>query len=116
VVGVLPPDFGFPQDSEVWVPYGEQNYHKEHRTAHNFQAVALLKADVPLARAQAEMTGIASRIAEQHPEDTNKSVALVPMQQRMVRNFRLTLYLLMAAVALVLLIACPTWPTCCWPG
>jgi len=106
VVGVLPRGFGFPEDSEIWVPYGEQNYAQEHRTAHNFQAVALLKPGVPLAQAQAEMTGLASRIAEQYPEDANKSVALVPMQERLVKNFRLTLYLLMAAVALVLLIAC----------
>jgi putative ABC transport system permease protein len=53
------------------------------------------------------MQTIAARLEQQYPSSNkDKSVAVVPMQELMVSGVRTTLYLLLGAVALVLLIAC----------
>lgn len=108
VVGVMPAGFGFPNDSEVWLFAPEFLKHwGESRSAHNFRAVGLLKPGVTLEQVRAEMTAIGSRLAAAYPnDDSQKSVAVTPLHDQLVRSVRTTLYLLLAAVALVLLIAC----------
>jgi putative ABC transport system permease protein len=106
IVGVLPAGFGFPDNTDAWIPYEPSSDGTEDRTAHNFEAVGRLKPDVSLEQAQAEMSGIGARLAKQYATNANKTVALTRMQDEMVRNVRTTLYLLMGAVALVLIIAC----------
>ncbi len=108
IVGVLPPGFGFPDATDLWFPAGTP----EPRTARNYRAVARLKPGVSLERAQIEMTVIGNRLGQQYP-DTNRgqSVAVARMRDDMVREVRLTLYLLLGAVAIVLLIACANTAT-----
>ena len=79
----------------------------ESRSAHNYLVVGRLKPDVSLEQAQAQMTAIGARLEQQY-KDSNKgkSVAVSRMRDDMVRNVKLTLYLLLGAVALVLLIGC----------
>lgn len=64
IVGVLPPGFRFPDDTDIWVsdvgPPGS-------RGGQNFLAVGRLKAGVPLQRAQTEMTAIAKRLEKEFP-------------------------------------------------
>jgi predicted permease len=53
------------------------------------------------------MEGIGARLERQYPESNrNKSVAITPMRDRMTGNVRFTLYLILGAVGLILLIAC----------
>ncbi len=53
------------------------------------------------------MTAIGDRLSKQYPaEDGAKSVAVIGIRDRLVRDVRTTLYLLLGAVAMVLLIAC----------
>jgi hypothetical protein len=47
VVGVLPPDLGFPKAAEVWVPR-EMYPPDTSRTAHNWSVIARLRPDVTL--------------------------------------------------------------------
>ena len=110
IVGVLPPGFRFPNnDTTVWVsatgPPG-------HRGGQNWLAVGKLKSGVSPEQAQSEMTSIAARLEEQYP-DTNKGrrVAVTQMREQMVGNVRFTLYLLLGAVGVVLLIACANTAT-----
>ena len=58
------------------------------------------------------MTAISERLGEQYP-DTNKNVRVIvtPLQREMVGDVESMLYLLLGAVALVLLIACATMAT-----
>ena len=109
IVGVLPPGFRFPDNTDIWLsdvgPPGS-------RGGQNFLAVARLKAGVPLDRAQTELTAIARRLAQQFPESNRgRSVAVTRLRDEMVGNVRLTLYLLLSAVTVVLLIACANTAT-----
>jgi len=107
IVGVMPPGFDFPEKTAVWLPANSVFPETTSRSAHNYRAVGRLKPGVSVERAQSEMTGIGARIEQEYPESNrNKSVAVTPMLDRMVRNVRLTLYLLLGAVGVVLLIAC----------
>ena len=105
IVGVMPPRFRFPDESEIWLP--EESDAGTSRSGHNYRVVGRLKPDATLEQAQAQMTAIGGRLARQYPDSNKgKSVAVVRMRDEMVRNVRLTLYLLLGAVALVLLIGC----------
>jgi putative ABC transport system permease protein len=62
--------------------------------------VGRLKPDVSLEQAQAQMTAIGARLEQQYKDsNTGKSVAVTRMRDEMVGNVKLTLYLLLGAVA-----------------
>jgi predicted permease len=108
IVGVVPAGFRFPLSSEahVWLATSPQPASMQ-RTAYNYRAVALLKGGASLEGANAELQTIASRLQNAYP-DANKDKAFlaVPLQEQLVGPVRATLYFLMGAVSLVLLIAC----------
>src|SRR5581483_7175676 len=62
---------------------------------------------VTLSAAQAEMSLLSARLAKQYPE-SNTDFTIVPhsLQSELVQDVRPTLWLLLSAVSLVLLIAC----------
>jgi putative ABC transport system permease protein len=106
IVGVTDASFRYPVRADIFeaepaMPAGTS------RTAHNYRAVARLAPGVTVAQAQAEMTGIATALSEQYPvANGDKGVAVVPLQEIIVGDTRQTLFVLLAAVAFVLLIAC----------
>jgi|HubBroStandDraft_1064217.scaffolds.fasta_scaffold00260_24 putative ABC transport system permease protein len=107
IAGVLPPRFHFPNQTDIWLPANVVFSETDSRSAHNYMVVGRLKLDIGLERAQAQMTAIGARLEQQYPDsNTGKSVAVTRMRDEMVRNVKLTLYLLLGAVALVLLIGC----------
>jgi putative ABC transport system permease protein len=107
IVGVLPPAFHFPDQTDVWFPADTLFPVVESRGGHNYWAIGRLKPGIRLDQAQAEMSGIAQRLAKQYPStDRNMGVTVTRMRDEMVTNVRLTLYVLLAAVGLLLLIAC----------
>jgi len=111
IIGVLPPGFRFPANSDLWVPASVFNPN-ESRSAQNYLAVARVKPDVSLEEAQTELTSIALRLEQQYPESNKgRSVAVMRMRDEMVGDVRLTLYLLLGAVGVVLLIACANTAT-----
>jgi putative ABC transport system permease protein len=113
IVAVLAPAFGFPADTDIWLPLDALgNRTQQQRRGNNFRAISRLKADVTLEQAQTEMTAISARLEGQYP-DTNRNVRVVvrPLQREMVGDVQSMLYLLLGAVALVLLIACATMAT-----
>jgi len=69
--------------------------------------VGKLKPGVTLEQAQAQMAAIGARLEARYPDsNTNESVAVARMRDDMVGNFQLTLWVMLAAVGVVLLIAC----------
>jgi putative ABC transport system permease protein len=112
VIGVMPPGWKFPIEDEhidyaLPVEYlGAQTLN--NRGAHFLSVVGRLKPGVPMQKAEAELTSIASRLSKQYP-DTNLNftgVAVVTLHSDVVGGVRPALIVLLGAVALVLLIAC----------
>jgi putative ABC transport system permease protein len=107
VVGILPPGFQFPDKTEIWIPTNTIIPDAESRAGLNRQVVGLLKEGVSLEHANSEMVLIAARLEQQYPKSNEgRTVAVVQLRDDLVRNVRLTLYLLQGTVGLVLLIAC----------
>lgn len=109
VAGVLPPDVRpLGLNSEIWgVLNFDPGYDYRRRSGRYLLAVGRLRGDVTLEAAHAEMTGIAQRLSDDHP-DFNKdwSVTLVPIREQLSQEFRPALLTLLAAAGLLLLIAC----------
>ena len=106
IVGVLPPGFRFSARADIyhaaWVIPESPS-----RSAHNYRVIGRLRDGVTLEQANAEMIGIARRLEQEYPtSNAEKSVRVVPLQEILVGGSRATLYVLLAAVAFVLLIAC----------
>jgi predicted permease len=104
IVGVLPPGFQFPRGVDLWTP---EQTRSTSRTSHNLFAVGRLKPEVSVQQAQTELTAIAAGLEQQYPESNKgRGVAAMRLQDELVGDVRLTLYLLWGVVAVVLLIAC----------
>ena len=111
VVGVMPPSFSFPVENiDVWVPQAwkpEQRTEIFFRRAHFVRAIARLAPGTTLETANVQLQAVAGRLKQQYPE-TNKymGAGLSPLHRFLVGDTRLPLLVLLAAVGLLLLIAC----------
>src|SRR5262245_48980536 len=114
VVGIVADDFQYPNKTEVWVP----PYRLAPATRPSMDvtqvrgfgflsAVALLKPAVSLRQAGDEMEIITGRLRQQYPETNNRRFdRVVSLRTHLVGDVSMLLWLLLAAVGLVLLIAC----------
>ncbi len=109
IVGVVPASFRFPREAEVWLatsPKPDKTW-GESRTAYNYKAVALLRPGITLDAANTQLQTIGARLQASFPDaNKDKTFLAVPLQEQLVGSVRATLYFLMGAVSLVLLIAC----------
>jgi predicted permease len=108
VAGIAPAGFQLSGEADVFTPLGQNTDPRmQNREAHFIHVVARLRPGVALTEAQTELTLIGSQLAKQYPE-SNAGLSLLahPLQQELVGDVRSTLWLLLAAVSLVLLIAC----------
>jgi putative ABC transport system permease protein len=108
VIGVLPPNFQFPADTEVIVP-ADRDGENPSRSSHNYNAVARLRDNVTPQRANAEISTIARRIHDSSTEQSDyllKDAAVIPLQESMIGKVRPTLLILLGAVGFLLLVAC----------
>jgi putative ABC transport system permease protein len=107
VVGVMPPEFQFPADREIWAPRVLREHDRQLRGATYWNVIARLKTGVTINQAQEDMNGIAGRLAAQYP-DTNGGMGttLVALPEQVTGNVRSALWILLGAVGFVLLIAC----------
>jgi putative ABC transport system permease protein len=117
VIGVMPPQFKFPQNDQLWVPLYNEYPVQPRGTPDPMspfrKIVARLKPGVSLDEANAEAVEIARRLAKDHPK-TNGHLASarvlplrhVPMGPFTGPQIRRTMYAMLGAVALVLVIAC----------
>ena len=108
IVGIVPGSFHFPEESttEVWIPIFD-NLATEDRSAHNWRGVGRLRPGVTVAGAQAQLSAIADRLARSYPgSNKDTGVYVAPLTTFNTRAVRTSLFTLLGAVALVLLIAC----------
>jgi predicted permease len=111
ITGVLPPGFRFPDNTDLWVP-AARGGGSEPRTAQNYLVIGRRKPGFSVEQAQSGMNVIAARLAQQYPESNrDRSVTVTRLADAMVGDVRFTLYLLLGAVGVVLLIACANTAT-----
>lgn len=113
VVGILPPVFDLPLGTEVWVPLGLniETLPVQQRVASDYLMVARLAPDASLEGARTEADALAQQIAREFPEQrSNWGIELIPLRQQLLGdingNVQPALYMLLAVVGLLLLIAC----------
>ena len=110
VVGVMPKTFEFQFWSlarELWVPVGYTKGDLTNRGFNSFVAVGRLKPGVTLDEAKAQMDTIGRRLSKQYPQDdSNMSATVTPLAEFGMNGLKTTLWMLLAAVGFVLLIAC----------
>jgi putative ABC transport system permease protein len=108
VVGVMPAGFQFPLQSELWMPFKFTARDLEtQRGAHYINAIARLKPEASLEAARQDMRRVAARLAEEYPRTNRETSASVhPLREALVGSMRRSMFVLLGAVGLVLLIVC----------
>jgi putative ABC transport system permease protein len=108
VVGILPPQFEFPEKTELWLP-NELDPENHSRTSHNYSAIGRLRDGVNPAQAATDLAAIAARIVQQSSEQNDylmRSATAVPLHESLTGGVRSPLYILLGAVGFLLLVAC----------
>jgi putative ABC transport system permease protein len=117
IVGVMPPGFAYPpgsvQPADLWTrwalrPQDRVGSGSGARSLGGHQSIARLKADVSLDQAQAQMSQVAATIAAASATpNTVRRIGVRPLRDHLVgTSTRLWMLMLLAAVGIVLLIAC----------
>jgi putative ABC transport system permease protein len=113
VIGVVPASFGFPailDKQQVWIPIRHDPLFSAwiaRRGGHWLTVTGRLKPGISKAEAQSELDALAGRLAREFPaENAGWLVRMIPLRKMLVEGVASPLLLLLAAVGLVLLIAC----------
>jgi predicted permease len=108
IVGIVPARFRIDDEADIYTPLGQStDPRKEDRGAFFIHVLGRLQPKVTLAQAQTEMSLIARQLAMQYPADNQgRGMLAHPLSQDVVGDVRPTLWLLLGAVSLVLLIGC----------
>ena len=108
VVGILPGPQILPKDVDLLTPFGKyiSDFDRANRPHHTVRVVGRLKPRVTFEQASTEIRGISARLERDYPV-TNKTITatLVPMAREIEGDSRTSLFVLLAVVGLVLLIA-----------
>ncbi|HZS61980.1 MAG TPA: ABC transporter permease, partial [Gemmatimonadaceae bacterium] len=108
IVGVAPPGFSLEGTTDVITPLGQDTDPRlENRGARFLHVIGRLQPGFTGAQARSEIALIGRQLAEHYPQ-TNASLAMIPrpLRQEVVGDIGSTLWLLLAAVGLVLGVAC----------
>jgi predicted permease len=111
IIGVMPPAASLaswsPMARSLWVPLALTAEQRAVRDNHNLQVVARLKPGIGADEARSQLELIARRLEQAYPEaNAGWGATLVGLQENVVGDIGSTLVMLLAAVGLVLLIAC----------
>jgi len=128
VVGVMPASFDFPlqlfnlgnggqfgERAEIWQPLAFTDEQMKLRSSRGFAIIGRLASGTSVAQAQAEIETINAQMRREHPnnytQDNSFGGDLFPLHELAVGGMRPALLILLAAVFLVLLIACANLTT-----
>ena len=105
IVGVLGKDFPSDPQADIWLPFQFPAVSNDRN--HFFQVAAMLRPGVTVARANAQLKLAVLQYLRDFPkEDPRQQFAVEPLRDSIIGDARKSLLLLLAAVTLVLLIAC----------
>jgi len=109
LVGIMPPRFGW-GDADMWIPQKPSRSAAQERNGFPVFWFFLghLKPGVSIRQAESDVTVVAKNLAAIYPKDYPKkfSVHIETLTDLVVGRFRTTLYIVLAAVGLLLLIGC----------
>ena len=113
VIGIMPPGFQFPDSSlgapatGLWTPLAVDPS-SEYNTRGNYwlSVMARLKPGVSEAQAGSNMTSVMEQLQREVPDLAGMGVRIVSLRQATVGSVETALWILLAAVGFVLLIAC----------
>jgi putative ABC transport system permease protein len=106
VIGVMPRNFRFPSEYDVWVPLALDRVRETKGNMFTLvDVVGRLKPNANTERAQATLNRISAQTAEQMKEKV-EPLEVVPLHQQLVAGVRRTVLVLWGAVALVMFLAC----------
>ena len=114
VIGIMPHNFDFPiqnEPYELWTTIADDaagtSPITSQRGAHFLSVIGRLKPGVSQTQAQAEVDTLAQRLEQQYPDtNTHKGIRVESALTALVGEIRPALFILLGAVACVLLIAC----------
>lgn len=115
VIGVLPPIPQYPVEQDVYMPTSQcptrsSEQFKANRNSRMMSVFGRLKAGIPVAQAQADVSTLASNLEKQYPDsypaNTGYAASVIPLQEELTRRAKPTFLILLGTAGLVLLIAC----------
>jgi predicted permease len=115
VVGVLPPLPPYPGEAEVWMPVVACPFRSNPQTIQNRQArmtrvFGRIKPEFTLAQARADIASVGAGLAREFPDvyipGSGYASTVMPLHEELTSGARPTFLMLLAAVGLVLLLAC----------
>src|SRR5262245_60851037 len=112
IVGIAPPEFrflSFPSETDVWAPFSVDTFRnrKFAREVNQLGVIAHRKSGTRLETAESDVAAVASLLRDEYPEaNAGLSLRVASLRDQAVENFRPALFVLLGAVAAVLLIAC----------
>jgi putative ABC transport system permease protein len=112
VVGVMPAGFDYPQESEIWGPlaFSPDDLSPNSRGGHGLEVLGRMRPGLSFAQVKEDMDRVGKTMIEQNPSypyaKYGFGIILVPLLEETVGDVKASLWVLMGAVGLVLLIAC----------
>jgi putative ABC transport system permease protein len=112
VVGVMPAGFAYPDEVEVWGPlaFSPDDLSENNRGSHGLEVLGRIKPGLSVAQVQADMDSVGKTMIDQYRsypyQKYGFGIIMHPLLDETVGDVKTFLLVLMAAVALVLLIAC----------
>ncbi len=104
IIGVMPPNFAFPENTSVWVPMLDDP--GTSRSAHNFEAIGRLRSASGLGEARLAANALATRLKAEHGQQMDAvAFDLTPLGDAIAAPVRSALLLLAAGTVFLLLIA-----------
>jgi putative ABC transport system permease protein len=98
-------DRGFKTNIDIWAPL-QADAQQFPRSTHPFFVIGRLAPGVSMEAAQGEMTGIAADLEHAYPENAARGTHVESLDRVIFGPVRPALFLLLVAVALVLIVAC----------
>ncbi|HEY7912409.1 MAG TPA: ABC transporter permease [Blastocatellia bacterium] len=120
IIGVMPPGFQSPRPGdELWIPFSSDGTDAvrlpaqaskedlENRGRRFLEGIARLKPNTPVSLARSDLQAISMQLQQEFPKENEGSVAnIIPLREFVVGKVERPLLIMLAAVGLVLLIAC----------
>ena len=107
VVGVMPANFRYSKDADVWMPLTVRVHDWTNRSGRALQVIARLKSGHTFEQAQTEMAALGRSLQQAYPQsNTGFDIIVVNLREQIVGQVRPALLVLLGAVGFVLLMAC----------